>query len=121
MDRLKSSGFYKLRFFIRPEEFESVLKLFEHKQAQFHLTNYAQTEHDLNQVYEAYKTFMIILRQKKKGMRVSLSLFILFLLRLIMEALDFSREMKVSIFHITDNGQRMNCRVSCYHFLKAFK
>lgn len=121
MDKLKNSGFYKLRFFIRPEEFEGVLKRFEHKQAQFHLINYAQTEHDLKQVYEAYQTFYHYFTAEKKGMRVPLSLFIPFLLRLIMKAPDFSREMRVSIFHITDNGQRMNCRVSCYHFLKAFK
>lgn len=121
MDKLKNSGFYKLRFFIRPEEFESVLKRFEQKQAQFHLTNYAQTEHDLNQVYEAYQTFYYYFTTEEKRNEGLLSLFILFLLRLIMKALDFSREMKVSIFHITDNGQRMNCRVSCYHFLKAFK
>ncbi|MBH5319391.1 hypothetical protein I6N90_16455 [Paenibacillus sp. GSMTC-2017] len=57
MDKLKNSGFYKLKCFITPEEFKSVLKLFEHKQAQFHLTNYVQTEHDQNQVYEAYQTF----------------------------------------------------------------
>ncbi|WP_422658916.1 hypothetical protein ACK8P5_25215 [Paenibacillus sp. EC2-1] len=57
MDKLKNSGFYKLKFFITPEEFESILKLFEHKQTQFHLTNYAQTEHDQSQVYEAYQTF----------------------------------------------------------------
>ncbi|KKO53153.1 hypothetical protein [Paenibacillus sp. DMB20] len=57
MDRLKHSGFYKLKFFITPEEFKSVLKLFEQKQAQFSCTNYAQTKHDQNQVYEAYKTF----------------------------------------------------------------
>jgi hypothetical protein len=57
MDRLKNGGFYKLKFFISPEEFRSVLKLFEHKQAQFHLTDYAQTKHDHNQVYEAYEAF----------------------------------------------------------------
>ncbi len=57
MDKLKNSGFYKLKFFIRPEEFKSILKLFETKQAQFHLTNYARAEHDQNQVYEAYQTF----------------------------------------------------------------
>ncbi|URN93338.1 MAG: hypothetical protein NAG76_16070 [Candidatus Pristimantibacillus lignocellulolyticus] len=57
MDKLKNSGFYKIKFFIRPEEFKNVLKLLEYKQAQFHLTNYAQTEHNLNQVYEAYRTF----------------------------------------------------------------
>ncbi len=66
MDKLKNSGFYKLRFFIRPEEFEGVLKRFEHKQAQFHLINYAQTEHDLKQVYEAYQTFYHYFTAEKK-------------------------------------------------------
>lgn len=89
MDRLKNSGFYKLRFFLRPEEFESVLKLFEHKQAQFYLTNYAQTEHDQNQVYEAYQSFYHYFTAEEKGMMVTHSLFIPFLLRLIMKAPDF--------------------------------
>ncbi|RXZ83773.1 hypothetical protein EBB07_05160 [Paenibacillaceae bacterium] len=57
MDRLKHSGFYKLKFFITPEEFNGVLKRFEHKQAQFNRTDHAATKHDYNQVYEAYKTF----------------------------------------------------------------
>jgi len=57
MDRLKHSGFYKLKFFITPEEFKSVLELFEQKQTQFHRTDYASTKHDHNQVYEAYRTF----------------------------------------------------------------
>ncbi|MFF2480925.1 hypothetical protein [Paenibacillus sp. NPDC058071] len=57
MDRLKHSGFYKLKFFITPEEFKSVLKLFEQNQAQFNRTNYDRTKHDQNQVYEAYKTY----------------------------------------------------------------
>ncbi|GKU79019.1 hypothetical protein [Paenibacillus sp. L3-i20] len=57
MDKLKNGGFYKLKFFITPEEFKSVLKLFEHKQTKFRLTNYDQTEHDQNGVYEAYQTF----------------------------------------------------------------
>lgn len=57
MNRLKNSGFYKVKFFITPEEFKSVLTLFEQKQAQFHHTNYARTQDDLNQVYEAYRTY----------------------------------------------------------------
>lgn len=57
MDRLKNSGFYKSRFFITPEEFKSVMKLFETSQVQFQLTNHAQTKHDLSQVYEAYCAF----------------------------------------------------------------
>lgn len=57
MNRLKHSGFYKHKFFITPEEFKDVLKLFEQKQAQFSCTNYAQTKHDQTQVYEAYEKF----------------------------------------------------------------
>ncbi|MGW9124964.1 hypothetical protein ACWGPW_08180 [Paenibacillus chitinolyticus] len=57
MDRLKHSGFYKLKFLITPEEFKSVLKLFEPKHAQFHLTNHARTKHDQHEVVEAYQTF----------------------------------------------------------------
>ncbi|MFD0717085.1 hypothetical protein [Paenibacillus sp. GCM10027626] len=66
MDRLKHSGFYKLKFFITPEEFKGVLKHFEQKQAQFHLTNYAQTRHDQNQVYEAYRKFYQYFTAKEK-------------------------------------------------------
>ncbi|GGG69740.1 hypothetical protein [Paenibacillus radicis (ex Gao et al. 2016)] len=57
MNRLKHSGFYKLKFLITPEEFKHVLKLFERQQAQFNHTNYAQTKHDHTQVYEAYEKF----------------------------------------------------------------
>ncbi|UNK21102.1 hypothetical protein MNQ98_14280 [Paenibacillus sp. N3/727] len=66
MDRLKHSGFYKLKFFITPEEFKDVLKLFEQKQAQFNRTNYAQTKHDKNQVYEAYETFYRYFTKQEK-------------------------------------------------------
>ncbi|MBV6715838.1 hypothetical protein [Paenibacillus chitinolyticus] len=57
MDRLKHSGFYKLKFFVTPEEFKGVWELFEPKHAQFHLTNHDRTKHDQHQVVEAYKTF----------------------------------------------------------------
>ncbi|MGG3503992.1 hypothetical protein ABES58_00780 [Paenibacillus lautus] len=57
MNRLKNSGFYKVKFFITPGEFKSVLTLFEQHRAQFHHTNYARTQDDLNQVYEAYRTY----------------------------------------------------------------
>lgn len=57
MSRLNHSGFYKLKFFLAPEEFKSVLKLFEQKQAQFRLTNHANTQHGYDQVYEAYQTY----------------------------------------------------------------
>lgn len=71
MDRLKNGGFYKLKFFITPEEFKSVLKLFEHKQAIFHFTNYAQTQHDPNQVYEAYQAYYqyFAAEEKRNGYR----------------------------------------------------
>ncbi|MGN7414622.1 hypothetical protein [Paenibacillus sp. SAF-068] len=57
MDKLKNSGFYKLKFFITPEELKALLQLFEQRQVQFHHTNAARTEHDHSQVYEAYQTF----------------------------------------------------------------
>ncbi|MFF2889299.1 hypothetical protein [Paenibacillus sp. NPDC057967] len=57
MTTLKHSGFYKLKFIITPDEFQSVLRLFDQKQVQFHRTNHDRTEHDLGQVYEAYQTF----------------------------------------------------------------
>ncbi|WP_245586032.1 hypothetical protein [Paenibacillus pinihumi] len=57
MNKLKHSGFYKLKFFLTPDEFGSVMKLLEQQQAQFNCTNYARTEHDQKQVYEAYKMF----------------------------------------------------------------
>ncbi|WP_413373950.1 hypothetical protein [Paenibacillus taichungensis] len=57
MERLKNAGFYKLKFFITPQEFKSLLALFEQKQAQFIRSNHAQTKYDYNQVYEAYSRF----------------------------------------------------------------
>ena len=57
MNRLKNSGFYKLKFLITPEEFRHMLNLFEQKQAQFNCTNYARTKHDQSQVYETYERF----------------------------------------------------------------
>ncbi|WP_340015096.1 hypothetical protein [Paenibacillus sp. FSL K6-1318] len=57
MDKLKHSGFYKLKFFITPEEFKSLLQLLEQRQVQFFRTNSARTEHDYSQVYETYQTF----------------------------------------------------------------
>ncbi|QUL54890.1 hypothetical protein KDC22_32435 [Paenibacillus tritici] len=57
MDRLKNSGFYKLQFFITPEEFRGVLKLLEPATARFYQTNYARTEHDQDQVVEAYRSY----------------------------------------------------------------
>ncbi|MFS0841064.1 hypothetical protein [Paenibacillus sp. 1P03SA] len=57
MDRLKHSGFYKLKFFVTPEEFKSILGLFKPEEAQFQHTNYAQTKHDQDQVHEAYTAF----------------------------------------------------------------
>ncbi|MDR9748167.1 hypothetical protein P4H27_21350 [Paenibacillus taichungensis] len=57
MERLKNSGFYKLKFFITPEELKSLLALFEQKQVQFIRPNHAQTKYDYDQVYEAYSRF----------------------------------------------------------------
>ncbi|SEL19678.1 hypothetical protein SAMN04488688_103114 [Paenibacillus sp. cl141a] len=57
MERLKNSGFYKLKFLIMPEEFNQMLARFEQKQAKFHRTNHAMTQHDLDQVTEAYRTY----------------------------------------------------------------
>jgi len=64
MDRLKHSGFYKLKFFITPEEFKDVLKLFEQKQAQFSLTNQTQ-------VYETYEKFWILCKKRKYQVSIS--------------------------------------------------
>ncbi|SFE62759.1 hypothetical protein SAMN04487969_104244 [Paenibacillus algorifonticola] len=66
MDKLKNSGFYKLKFFITPEEFKSILMLFEHKQVQFHRTDYAQTKHDYDQVYAAYEAFYQYFTEEEK-------------------------------------------------------
>lgn len=57
MERVKNSGFYKLKFLITPEEFNQMLARFEQKQAEFHRTNHAMTQHDLDQVLEAYRTY----------------------------------------------------------------
>jgi len=57
MERLKNSGFYKLKFFITPEEFKSLLALFEQKQVQLIRPNHAQTMYDFDQVYQAYSRF----------------------------------------------------------------
>jgi len=57
MDRLKHSGFFKLKFFITPEEFQSVLQRLEQGQAQFHQTNHDRTKHNQSQVHETYTTF----------------------------------------------------------------
>lgn len=57
MERLKNSGFYKLKFLITPEELNQMLARFEQKQAKFHRTNHAMTQHDLDQVLEAYRTY----------------------------------------------------------------
>ncbi|MGG3280555.1 hypothetical protein [Paenibacillus solani] len=71
MDRIKNSGFYKLRFFITPEEFRSVLELFEHKDTQFRLTNGDRTRHDASQVNEAYQAYYryFAAREKREGVR----------------------------------------------------
>ena len=88
MERLKHSGFYRLKFFITPEEFKSVLKLFEQKQAQFQLTNYARTKHNQNEVYESYRRFYQFFTGKEKTEGYHPFLYIPFLLPLRMKALD---------------------------------
>ncbi|MGC5774867.1 hypothetical protein [Paenibacillus pabuli] len=50
MDRLKHSGFYKLKFSITPDEFQSFLAPFEQKRAEFIRPNYDQIPYDTNQV-----------------------------------------------------------------------
>ena len=56
-DRLKNSGHYKLKFFVTPDEFSDILKLFEQKQAIFTITNYEQTQHSISQVQNCYTGF----------------------------------------------------------------
>ncbi len=57
MDRMKNSGFYTLKLFVTPEEFDHVLDRFEQKQARFRLSNYERTVHNRTEVYEAYKRY----------------------------------------------------------------
>lgn len=66
MERLKNSGFYKLKFLITPEEFNQMLARFEQKQAKFHRTNHAMTQDDLDQVLEADA-----MREQKPAVRIS--------------------------------------------------
>lgn len=54
---LKNSGFYKQRFFITPGELKRVIELLEPAQVRYYLTNHTHTEHDQNQVVEAYRAF----------------------------------------------------------------
>ncbi|UOK63702.1 hypothetical protein MT997_02780 [Paenibacillus sp. OVF10] len=89
MDKLKNSGFYKLRFFITPEEFKSLLQLLEHRQAQFYRTNATRTEHDYRQVYEGYQTFYQYFVAGEREMTSIPSLFTLFLLHQIKKVQDF--------------------------------
>ncbi|MGR6546612.1 hypothetical protein [Paenibacillus tundrae] len=56
-ESMKNSGFYKLKFLVTPEEMRSTLELFQQKECQFTLSNYAATSHDLDQVCEAYATY----------------------------------------------------------------
>ncbi|RJX37194.1 hypothetical protein D3P09_24620 [Paenibacillus pinisoli] len=57
MNNLKHGGFYKLRFILTPEEFQSVLQRLAQGEAQYHQTNHDRTKHDQSQVHEAYTTF----------------------------------------------------------------
>ncbi|RAW16161.1 hypothetical protein DC345_11850 [Paenibacillus taichungensis] len=69
MNRLKNSGFYKLSYLITPEQFKSVLRIFEQKQVLFISPNLAQTRYDYNQIYEAYSQFynFYTATEKEKG------------------------------------------------------
>ncbi|WP_042199274.1 hypothetical protein [Paenibacillus camerounensis] len=71
MDRLKNSGFYKLKFLITPEEFQSVLKLLEPAAAQFYQTNFSRTEDTSDQVAEAYRSYYeyFMTAEKREGHR----------------------------------------------------
>ncbi|WP_434748759.1 hypothetical protein [Paenibacillus amylolyticus] len=57
MSRLTNSGFYKIKFWITPEEWGEILELFKDREASFVSTNYAQTSYDKQQVLQAYKQF----------------------------------------------------------------
>lgn len=73
----KNSGFYKLRFFITPEELKRVVELLEPTQVRYYLTNYTHTEHDQNQVVEMYRAFYqyYTAAEKESGVRPFLHLF----------------------------------------------
>ncbi|WP_260984795.1 hypothetical protein [Paenibacillus xylanexedens] len=57
MSRLTNSGFYKIKFWITPEEWGEILELFKDREASFVSTNYAQTSYDKQQVLQAYEQF----------------------------------------------------------------
>nr|WP_154959499.1 hypothetical protein [Paenibacillus xylanexedens] len=57
MSRLTNSGFYKIKFWITPEEWGEILELFKDREASFVSTNYAQTPYNKQQVLQAYKQF----------------------------------------------------------------
>ncbi|AIQ53229.1 hypothetical protein [Paenibacillus sp. FSL R7-0331] len=71
MDRLKNSGFYKLKFLITPEEFQSVLKLLEPAAAQFYQTNFSRSEDTSDQVADAYRSYYeyFMTAEKREGHR----------------------------------------------------
>ncbi|MFD1903176.1 hypothetical protein ACFSQ7_02050 [Paenibacillus rhizoplanae] len=109
---LKNSGFYKLRFFITPEELKRVVELLEPTQVRYYLTNYTHTEHDQNQVVEAYRAFYqyYTAAEKKSGVRP----FFIYSMSVLpdTESFGFLREMRGFLFPITGNGQRTSCPVS---------
>ncbi|PZT54002.1 hypothetical protein [Paenibacillus silvae] len=57
MSRVNNSGFYKIKFWITPEELGEVFELFKDQEASFVSTNYAQTANDKHQVLQAYQRF----------------------------------------------------------------
>ncbi|WP_366292222.1 hypothetical protein [Paenibacillus sp. AN1007] len=57
MSRVNNSGFYKIKFWITPEELDEIFELFNHQGALFVSTNHAQTPYDKQQVLQAYHRF----------------------------------------------------------------
>lgn len=57
MSRVSNSGFYKIKFWITPEELSEIFELFKHQEATFVLSNHAQTSYDKHQVLQSYERF----------------------------------------------------------------
>lgn len=89
MDKLKNSGFYKLRFFITPEEFKSLLQLLEHRQAQFIVPMLPEQSMIIIRCTRSIRRSISILWQEKREMTSIPSLFTLFLLHRIKKVQDF--------------------------------
>ena len=56
-ERIKNAGHYSLKFFVTPDEFCDIAKLFEAKQAQFRESTLAATVHDFEDVCRGYRKF----------------------------------------------------------------